>query len=225
MVMKIHHCAACALLGMTSLAAHSQQNTVRIGAAHIMVHAESADFTSNGPAFLTPQPAGVSIGDASTLLLSYSRALDAHWDVELALGVPPSQEVRGRGMLAPFGQIAKVKQLAPTAFLNYTFGASGSKLRPFVGIGVNHTRFYDGESTDAGMLASGGPTKISLASSTGAAGQVGLDYHLDPRWSLHASVIKAKVKSQLTATTGSIERKTEIDFRPIVATLSLGFSF
>ena len=223
--MKIHHFAACALLGMTSLAAHSQQNTVRVGAARIMVHSESADFTSNGPAFLTPQPAGVSIADASTLLLSYSRALDDHWDVELALGAPPSQEVLGRGTLAPFGVIAKVKQAGPTVFLNYTFGAKDSKLRAFVGVGANHTRFYDGKSTDSGMLASGGPTRIELTNSTGAAGQVGLDYHFDPRWSLHASVVKVKVKSKLTATTGSIERKTEIDFKPIVATLCLGFSF
>ena len=223
--MKIHHFAACALLGMTSLAAHSQQNTVRAGVARITVHDKSADFTSNGPAFLTPQPAGVSIGDASTLLLSYSRALDDHWDVELAVGAPRTQDLLGRGTLAPFGRFAKVQQAAPTAFLNYTFGASDSKLRPFVGIGINHTRFYDGESTDSGMLASGGPTRISLTSSTGAAGQVGLDYHFDPRWSLHASVVKLKVKSRLTATTGSIERTTEIDFRPVVAALCLGFSF
>jgi outer membrane protein len=223
--MKIHQFAACALLGMTSLAAHSQQNTIRVGAAHIMVHAESADFTSNGPAFLTPQPAGVSIANASTLLLSYSRALDDHWDVELAGGMPPSQEVLGRGTLAPFGVIAKVKQAGPTLFLNYTFGAKESKLRASVGVGINHTRFYDGKSTDPGMLASGGPTRIELANSTGAAGKIGLDYRFDPRWSLHASVAKVKVRSNLTATTGSIERRTEIDFRPIVAMLCLGFSF
>lgn len=223
--MKIHQFAACALLGMTSLAAHSQQNTVRAGVAHIMVHASSPDFTATGPAFLTPQPAGVNIANADTLLLSYSRALDDHWDVELAVGAPPSQDVLGRGTLAPFGVIAKVKQAGPTVFLNYTFGAKENKLRPFVGLGVNHTRFFDGKATDSGMLASGGPTSISLTSSTGAAGQLGLDYHFDPRWSLHASVIKAKVKSKLTATTGAIERRTEIDFKPVVATLCLGFSF
>lgn len=223
--MKIHQFAACALLGMTSLAAHSQQNTVRAGVAHFMVHSSSPDFTATGPAFLTPQPAGVNVADASTLLLSYSRALDDHWDVELAAGMPPTQDVLGRGTLAPFGVIAKVKQAGPTLFLNYTFGAKENKLRPFVGIGVNHTRFYDGRSTDSGMLASGGPTNISLTNSTGAAGQIGVDYHFDPRWSLHASVIKANVKSKLTATTGAIERRTEIDFKPVVATLCLGFSF
>lgn len=223
--MKIHQLAACALLGMTSLAASAQQNTVRAGVAHIMVHASSADFTSNGPAFLTPQPAGVDIADATTFLLSYSRALDDHWDVELAAGAPPSQEVLGRGTLAPFGVIAKVKQAGPTLFVNYTFGARESALRAFVGVGINHTRFYDGRSTDSGMLASGGPTRISLTNSTGAAGQVGLDYRFDPRWSLHGSVIAVKVKSKLTATTGSIERRTEIDFKPIVATLCLGYSF
>jgi outer membrane protein len=223
--MKIHQFAALALLGMTSLAAHSQQNTIRVGAGHIMMHDKSADFSSNGPEFLTPQPAGVSISNATTVLLSYSRALNDHWDVELAGGLPPSQEVHGRGTLAPFGVIATVKQAGPTLFLNYTFGPADQKLRAYAGLGVNYTRFYDGRSTDNGMLASGGPTKISLTSSTGLAGQVGLDYRFDPRWSLHGGIVAAKVKSKLTATTGSIERKTEIDFRPLLATLCLGYSF
>jgi outer membrane protein len=223
--MRIHQLTACVLLALTSLAASAQQNTVRAGVAHIMVHDRSADFTATGPAFLTPQPAGVHIADATTVLLSYSRALNDNWDVELAGGFPPSQEVLGRGTLAPFGVVAKVKQAGPTVFVNYTFGSRDSALRAFVGLGVNHTRFYDGKSTDSGMLASGGPTQITLSSSTGAAGQVGADYRFDARWSVHAAVIKAQVKSKLTATTGAIERRTEIDFRPIVATLCLGYSF
>jgi outer membrane protein len=33
------------------------------------------------------------------------------------------------------------------------------------------------------------------------------------------------VKSDLTATTGSIRRTTTIDFRPVVYTLAVGYSF
>lgn len=223
--MKLHQFAACAVLATTSLAASAQQNTIRVGAAYIATHDSSADFTSTGPAFLTPQPAGVSIANATTLLLSYSRALDDHWDVELIGGLPPSQEVMGRGTLAPFGVIAKVKQAGPTVFVNYTFGARESALRAFVGLGINHTRFFDGRSTESGMLASGGPTHIDLKPSTGAAGHVGIEYRFDPRWSLQASVAAAKVKSKMTATTGSIERSTEIDFKPVLATLCVGYSF
>ena len=223
--MKITPLAVCAILGLASQAAYSQQNTVRLGIASITIHSESPNLSSNGPAFLTPQPAGITVGDATTLLLSYSRKIDDHWDIELAAGLPPSHDVYGTGRLAPFGVTAKVKQAGPTLFANYNFGAPENKFRPFVGAGVNFTKFYDGRSTDSGNIATGGPTKIRLSNSVGPAAQVGASYKLDERWSICGSIVVAKVKSDLTVTTGSIERTTTIDFRPVVYTLALGYSF
>lgn len=223
--MKIIPLAVCAILGVASQAAYSQQNSVRVGIASITIHSESPNLSSNGPAFLTPQPAGITVGDATTLILGYVRKLNDNWDFELAAGLPPSHDVYGTGRLAPFGVTAKVKQAGPTLFVNYNFGAPENKFRPFVGAGVNFTKFYDGRSTDSGNIATGGPTKISLSNSVGPAAQVGASYKLDDRWSICGSIVVAKVKSDLTVTTGSIERTTTIDFRPVVYTLALGYSF
>jgi len=223
--MKITQFAACAVFGLVSVSAHSQQNTIRVGIADLTIHSSSPNLSSNGPAFLTPQPAGLTIGDATTLLLSYTRKLDEHWEFDLEAGVPPEHDAYGRGMLAPFGTIARVKQLSPTVLLNYNFGAPENRFRPFVGAGVNYTHFYDAESTAAGNLASGGPTKITLSDSVGLALQIGASYRIDERWSLVGSVLAAKVKSDMTAVTGSIERKTTIDFQPVVYTLGVAYSF
>ena len=223
--MKITQFASCAVFGLVSVSAHSQQNTIRVGIADLTIHSSSPNLSSNGPAFLTPQPAGLTIGDATTLLLSYTRKLDEHWEFDLEAGVPPEHDAYGRGMLAPFGTIARVKQLSPTVLLNYNFGAPENRFRPFVGAGVNYTHFYDAESTAAGNLASGGPTKITLSDSVGLALQIGASYRIDERWSLVGSVLAAKVKSDMTAVTGSIERKTTIDFQPVVYTLGVAYSF
>ncbi len=223
--MKIIPFAVCAVLGFTSFATHAQQNTVRFGIANVTIHSQSPNLSSNGPAFLTPQPAGISIGDATTLVGSYTRTLDDHWGVDVLLGWPPSHDVYGTGRLAPFGVTAKVKQAGPTVMLNYNFGAAADKLRPFVGAGVNFTRFFDGRSTESGNIATGGPTKIRLSDSVGLALQAGVIYKLDERWSICASIVAAKVKADMTATTGSIERTTTIDFRPVVYTVGLGYSF
>jgi outer membrane protein len=223
--MKMTQFSLCAVLSLASFAAWGQQNTIKLGVAHLDIRSQADNLSSNGPAFLTPQPAGLSVGDATTLLVSYIRKLDDHWDLDLEAGLPPSHDTNGVGTLAPFGVVSKVKQAGPTLFVNYNFGAPDSKFRPFIGLGINYTRFYDGESTASGNLASGGPTKIELSDSWGPAAQIGASYKLAQNWSVIGSIAMAKVKSDLTATTGSIRRTTTIDFRPVVYTLAVGYSF
>jgi outer membrane protein len=44
-------------------------------------------------------------------------------------------------------------------------------------------------------------------------------------WSLNGSIAAAKVLTDLTSTTGSIERKTTLDLRPVVYSLAVGYAF
>ncbi|MFZ6870622.1 OmpW/AlkL family protein [Undibacterium sp. Di27W] len=223
--MKKIHFAVSALFGLACFSAHAYDNTIRAGVLNVQVHSESPDLTSNGPTFLTPQPAGLIVSNATTVVFGYTRRLNDHFDFDFVAGIPPEHEVVGRGNLAPYGVISKVKQRAPTFFINYNFGEATNAWRPFVGLGLNYTQFFDAKSTANGNIASGGPTKIDLKDSIGLAGQVGINYHINDRWSVSASIAAAKVKSDMTATTGSIERKTTIDFRPVVYGVAVGYSF
>ncbi|MBC3919415.1 outer membrane beta-barrel protein [Undibacterium sp. CY18W] len=223
--MKKIQIAIAVALGLASVSAMAYDNTVRAGIINVQVHSESPDFTSNGPAFLTPQPAGLTVGNATTVLLGYTRRLNDNFDFDFLAGIPPEHDVKGRGTLAPYGTIAKVKQRAPTFFINYNFGAPTNAWRPYVGLGFNYTQFFDATSTAVGNIATGGPTKIDLKDSFGLAGQVGISYKFSDRWSVNASIAAADVKTDMKATTGSIERKTTINFRPVVYGLCVGYSF
>lgn len=214
-----------AMLALCATNALSADNSFHIGVSNITVHSRSPDLTSNGPAFLTPQPSGVTVDNAATLTFGYLRRLDANWDFDLLLGVPPAHSVRGTGKLAPFGVIAEIKQFAPTAMFNYNFGAEGSKWRPFAGVGVNFTRFFDATSTASGNIATGGPTKISLTDSFGLAAQAGVSVRVNEKWSLTASVAAAKVQTNMLTSTGSIERRTEVDLRPVVFSAGVVYGF
>jgi outer membrane protein len=218
--------AATALCGLGATAAHAQSQMVYIGGAYININSKADAL--EGPD--TPPDARLDVDDAKTLIFGYQRYFDDHWGIDLALGIPPKHKVHGRGSLEGFGQISSSKQVAPTLFANYRFGNAGDKLRPFVGIGINYTRFTDTKSTTAGDWASGGPTKLKLSDSWGLAAQVGASYALTDQWSLNATVAAAKVKSDLKATTttadgDTVVRRTTIDFRPVVFTMSLGYSF
>ncbi|MBC3871317.1 OmpW/AlkL family protein [Undibacterium oligocarboniphilum] len=225
--MKKTKIAAAILLGLLSTASFADEynNTVKAGVIGVFLHPESPDFTSNGPAFLTPQPAGLTIGNATTVLFGFTHRLTDHLDFDLTAGLPPEHNVYGRGVLGPYGVIAKVKQRAPTVFINYNFGAASDTFRPYVGLGLNYTQFFDATATASNNIATGGPTKIDLKESFGLAAQIGARYKINERWSLIGSLATAKVKTDLTATTGSIERKTKIDFKPIAVTLGVGYSF
>ena len=224
--MKKIQIALCALFGLTSSVAMAEdQNLVAAGFGYISVHSSSPNLSSNGPDFLTPQPAGLTVGSASTLLFGFSHMLNDHWAVAFAGGIPPKHNISGTGTLAPFGVITTVKQLAPTVFANYHFNESGSKFRPFVGLGINYTKFYDVTSQPSGNLASGGPTSISLSSYTGLAATVGMNYKIADHLYLNANIAAANVSTDMVATTGSIQRTTHVKLNPILYSAGLAYSF
>ncbi len=64
-------------------------------------------------------------------------------------------------------RIATSKWAAPSALIEYKFFSESAALRPYVGVGVNYTSFYDRDVTAAGQAATGGPTRLSLTSSIG----------------------------------------------------------
>ena len=129
-------------------------------------------------------------------------------------------------VLAYQGQVlARVRQIAPTVFLNYKFGEPTSRWRPSVGLGINYTNFDKRTSTAAGNALNGGPTHISMSDSWGLAAQVGLSYRIDERWSIQGALMTARVKSRLTATTAGVPRTMDIRFRPAVFTLTAGYAF
>jgi outer membrane protein len=214
-------------LTASAASAQGSPHSIYVGGAFIDIHSKAAAL-SGGPA--TPPPgAKLRVDDARTVVLGYAYRVSGPWSVEAVLGVPPRHKVYGEGVIAPFGQVSSVKQISPTVFANYHFGAVAGKLVPFVGAGINFTRFSGERNTASGDLASGGPTTIELSDSWGAAVHAGASYALIDRLSLVAAVAYADVKSDLKATTqtasGAVVRTTRIDFRPVAYTLSLAYAF
>lgn len=220
-----HALAAAAVLSLFAAQA-SAQSTVYLGGAYIDIHSK-ADPLAGGPPVPAPG-AQIEVKDASTVGFGYTYRFNPSWSAEAALGIPPRHKTVGRGFIEPFGQLSSVKQVSPTAFVNYHLGRWGA-FEPFVGLGINYTHFTGARSTASGNAASGGPTKIELSDSWGLAGHVGGTYSIDSKWSIVGTIAAADVKSDLKATTsttaGDIVRTTRINFNPLVYSLSIGYSF
>jgi len=213
-------------------AAMAQATTVKVG--WVNIDPQSSAGTVSGP-FTPLDTLSAKVKSQSTLFFSVARELDSNFEVELALGVPPKHDVTlvvvkptgvPAGVAALDGSvIQQVKQVAPTLFVNYKFFDSNSSWRPFVGLGVNYTRFTDATSTPVNDAVNGGATSVSLTDSRGMAAQVGVTAKISGPWSVTGVWSTAKVSTTATTNTLGIERKLDFKFNPSVLTLAVGYSF
>jgi len=202
-------------------------NSLRLGAYYVMYDTQAENI--RGP--FVPAGVNLKVQDVVTPYFAYVRRLTNHFSVELAVGAPPLTKTEGKGPAklgsVPYnGQvITTARWLAPTLLLTYSFFDESARFRPYIGAGINYTRFYSRQSTAAGNAASGGPTSVDLPVSVGPAATIGLSYRLTRHFSLYGSLSASEVDSRLTATTAGVKRTSHISFGPRTAVLAAGYSF
>jgi outer membrane protein len=205
--------ALAAALVLTAGAAGAQENVVKVGITYYQPHSRTDGISGIG----VPPGADADVGSATTAIFVYERLFTPNVGVEFVMGVPPRIKAKGTGSVAFLGDdVLSAKVVAPTLFLNYHFFAPSDALRPYVGAGINYTRFTDVNSSIA--------PQVSMGSSTGLALQAGIDYALNKDFGLFASIAKLNVKSKVVAT-GATVLTTTVDFRPIVYSAGVSYQF
>lgn len=202
-------------------------NTVRVG-LYSVKYSASADNLS-GP--FTPPGINLRVGHVNTPYFAYLRRLSADWELELAAGIPPKTTTYGVGPATlgsvPFnGQpVATARWFSPSVLIEYKFLDESSKFRPYAGVGVNYTHFYDRNSTAQGDAANGGPTSTNLSDSIGPAATVGMEYKFTNHINAIASYSIAQVNSNYESVTAGISRGTTVHFNPKTFVFAAGYSF
>lgn len=202
-------------------------NEIRLGMYFLQYHVNAGDL--QGP--YVPPGVNLDVNNVSTPYFAYLRRLSPHWVGQLAAGIPPKTETVGKGPATlgsvPFdGQVVSTaKWFSPSLVMNYVFRDESETWRPYLGVGINYTKFYDLQSTAAGDAANGGPTAISLTSSLGPVVTAGIRWHIKDRWSAYASYDYAYVKSDYTGNTAGVIRTTTVRFNPTTLVVSIGFAF
>jgi outer membrane protein len=211
--MKFQALVAAATLGLTVGAAHAQLNIVKGGFARYTTNSKTNGITGIG----VPPGADAEVGNATAAIFTYERLVQPNLGVEFVLGIPPTIHAKGAGSVAFLGDdVLSAKNVAPTLLVNYHFGVAGDTWRPYLGAGVNYTRFTSAKS----VLA---PT-VHLSDSVGLAAQAGVDYALDKQWGFFGSISVLQVKSDLVAINSSV-LQTTIDFRPVVYSFGVSYRF
>jgi outer membrane protein len=168
----------------------------------------------------------VGVGNNTQLGLNFAYFMTDNINIEVLAATPFKHDVNF-GLPNPLGtgnQLAEVTHLPPTISVNYYFDTGNSVLKPYAGIGLNYTLFFDEQFTS--QNAAIGLQDLSLDNSFGLAAQLGADYMVDEEWFVNASIrwidIDTEASFNLNGAQGSIE---SIEIDPWVYTVAVGYRF
>jgi outer membrane protein len=140
---------------------------------------------------------------------------------ELILGVTP-HDVSAVGTAVGDLDLGDVTLLPPTLTVQYHFNPDG-QVRPYAGVGVNYTLFFNED-----LPANSALDSIDYDPSLGFALQAGVDYMLNERWFLNFDVKKVWINTDVTidattALTAVVDADVDID--PWIVGVGIGWRY
>ena len=167
--------------------------------------------------------AKIGVDSAPTGELDFTHMFTENIGAELILAIPV-HDLQGKGTISGLGKIGDTYLLPPVLTAQYHFLPKG-KIRPYVGVGINYTVFFNEDASTSLNTALGGPTKVRLGDSVGPAGQAGVDIDLTPDIFLNFDVKYVSMSTDVTLTTGSTVRTATVDIDPIIIGIGVGTHF
>ncbi|WJV55822.1 outer membrane protein OmpW [Prodigiosinella aquatilis] len=160
-----------------------------------------------------------NVDNNTQLGLTFTYMATDNIGVELLAATPFQHKVGLNGL----GTIAEVKHLPPTLMAQYYFGQKEDKLRPYLGVGVNYTTFFDEKFNDTGTNA--GLSDLSFTDSWGIAAQAGLDYNLNKNWLLNMSLWWMDISTDVKFKASGQDQTVSTRLDPWLFMFAVGYKF
>ncbi|MEF1309982.1 outer membrane protein OmpW [Vibrio mytili] len=206
--------AVVAALLSPSVFAHQQGDFVlRVGAASVVPN-DSSDKILGSKEEL-------KVDSNTQLGLTLGYMFTDNISLEILAATPFSHDISTD--LLGLGDIADTKHLPPTLMVQYYFGEPESKVRPYVGAGINYTIFFDEGFNSKAKQA--GLSDLELDDSFGLAANFGVDYQINEKWFVGASAWYANIETEATYKFAGDKQKTDVKINPWVFMISGGYKF
>ena len=207
----------CLAASLAAPGAWAQQSPWRVyaGASHIGF-STSATIQANGS---TVPGADAHASSNNSLGFGVIYDLRPQWSVELALGLPPTTTLSGRGALEGAGTLGKAKY-GPAVLSIRHHWFEGSPVMPYVGAGINYTLIL---SERDGFVS-----QLHVKNGIGPVLQAGLEAPLNKHWSLFFDVKKIWLKTTASGALpalGGVPAYARVRLDPLVVTAGLSYRF
>ena len=203
-------------------------NTIKLGYASILFNTDSGELA--GPPGSTPPGATADVRNTHTLGLVYVRKLAGPWSIVGQGGLPPIVKFNGAGSAAALGQVGSARAWFPAVMAGYSMPRLMG-VEPYVGAGLNFTKFTGNHITGSYTTAFGGTSSHgNLKNSVGPIAKLGAEIPVAGRWLLDLSYTRYWIRTTAAITTntpsvGDIERRIHVRADPDVFALMVGYRF
>lgn len=198
-----------ALAAAPALAQSAGTWTVGVGAHNV------APKSDNGT--LTATPLGnlsMDVGSNIRPTITGEYFLKDNLGLEVLAALPFQHDINVVGV----GQVGSTKHLPPTVSLQYHFGEG--KVKPFVGIGLNYTRFFSTKSE--GAIAG---TDLELSDSWGLAGHLGIDFQVSEKAAIRIDYRKIDIDTDVNLNGADLGTNNTVNIDPSVYGIAYVFQF
>ncbi len=148
-----------------------------------------------------------------------------HWAVDVPLAMPFTHKIIGDGALKGAGDLAEVKAIPFTVFLQYRFMEANAKFRPYVGLGATYAYFFDEQGSGkltATTNPGGPPTKMTVDSKWALTPQIGATFAINDKWFVDLHYSKSFLKTTTHFSTG---QHLDITLDPVAYGIDIGYKF
>ena len=201
--------SALALAASPALAQSAGTWTVGVGVHNV------TPKSNNGTLVGTPLgDLKMDVGNNARPTVTAEYFLKDNLGVEVLAALPFQHDINVVGV----GKVGSTKHLPPTVSLQYHFGQG--KVRPFIGAGVNYTRFFSTKTE--GAIAG---TSLSLSDSWGLAGHVGVDFQLSDKGALRIDYRMIDIDTKVKLNGANLGTRNTVNIDPSVYGVAYVFSF
>lgn len=189
---------------------------VRAGGVFVSANSESTSVTS-------PE-VRLDVKDNAQLGLTGTYMFTDHIGLELLAATPFSHKITARvpalGADANLGEVVKLKQLPPSLYAQYYFLDKDAGSRPYIGAGLNYTRFFNAKSLNP-AVTNLQVKKHSFAPVVNA----GIDIKLTDNLYLNTAMWYTHIKTKAKFDALGLSHEVDVRLNPFVFFAGLAYSF
>jgi len=235
--------ATLALFSFNALAQSQGDWLVRLGIGYVSPDTDSGNLVFED---IELDDFRIDVDDNIRPVVTLGWMATEHIGLELLASWPFEHDIEGDGALTDLGKLGSTDHLPPTLSLQYHFRPNQT-FRPYAGVGVNYTKFFDEQATESlhqgiigtsnaalGTDFAGGSTEIDIDDSFGIALQLGADVALNDAWFVNLDLrwidLEADAELHTTTVDGSgfdvdLASRIEADIDPWVFSTAIGLRF
>lgn len=207
-----------ALLAGSAMAHQAGDVMFRAGVVH--VKANSSSETVSKPT--TTVDVNLEVKNNTQLGLTATYMLADNVGVELLGATPFSHKISAAvpQLNLELGDVVKLKQLPPSLYAQYYFFEPSAKVKPYVGVGLNYTRFYHAKSLDSRV------TNLDVKKhSFGPVANLGVDVKLTDNIYFNAAGWYTRIKTTAKFKALGLDHEVKVKLDPVVLFAGFGVKF